>query len=105
MTLLQKNQLNSLKSRAMGKSKRSKQEFDFDINQNISSSSSYPSVLKANSTLSSFIGNVEELLNILKGTKSYVEQLEITLNHHHLVNKFFVSNHFLVPYASIKILQ
>lgn len=68
MTLLQKNQLNSLKSRAMRKSKLSKQEFDFDINQNISSSSFYPAVLKANSTLSSFMENVRELLNTLKGT-------------------------------------
>jgi len=87
----QNNRLNNLGQRIIEKSKLPKEEFEFDINQNIPLSKLYPSVLTTNSELSSLSKSVGQLSNQLQNTQNRLEQLEITLNNHHLVNELFIS--------------
>lgn len=64
----QSNLQNSFIEYIVENSKVPKEEFDFDINQNISLSKLYPSVLKANSKLLSLNEKVELLSNQQQNT-------------------------------------
>ena len=90
------NRLGRLSQRIIQKSKRLKEEFEFDINQNILLSKLYPSVLKTNSKLSSLYESVGLLSNQLGNAQNKLEQLEISLTNHHLVNELFISGHSIL---------
>jgi murein DD-endopeptidase MepM/ murein hydrolase activator NlpD len=85
----QNNRLTNLASKVIEKSKLPKDEFD--LNQNVPTSSIYHPVLDNNTDLFLLTKNAIEISNQQLNIQSHLEQLEITLNYHHLVNELFIS--------------
>jgi len=73
------------------KSKLPKEEFKLDVDQNIPSTSIYYPPLIEDVKLPLLNKTVEKVSKQFLNNKNQLEQLEITLNDHHLVNELYIS--------------
>ena len=87
----QSNRLNNLGERVIEKSKLPKEEFKLDVDQNIPSTSIYYPPLIEDVKLPLLNKTVEKVSKQFLNNKNQLEQLEITLNDHHLVNELYIS--------------
>ncbi|MDA7746815.1 M23 family metallopeptidase [Psychromonas sp.] len=87
----QSHRLNSLGERVIEKSNLPKEEFEFNLDENIPLGSLYYPDLPQKIDLTLLEKSVMQISSQLQNNQNQLQQLEFTLNNHHLVNELYIS--------------